>query len=433
MKDSRGTMQYQEFLDQIYQRYSGNVKLELGRMEGLLKDMGSPEKRLGGFHVAGTNGKGSVCATLEALCLAHGLKTGLNTSPHLINYTERFRIGGQEVPFALILDKFNKYEELFNKWEASFFEITTAIAFALFAEAGLDLAVMEVGLGGRLDATNLFTPDVAAITTIALDHIKTLGGTVEIIAGEKAGIIKEQIPLVLGDIEASPLSIIQSVAKSRKAPMYLYDQAWQVKTVSDSTAGICFDYQFKDYHYAGLKANLMGEHQAINLGQALTAFILYCEKRGIKPDQDKVREALVNINWMGRMQVLGLSPTVIIDGAHNVHGVRALMGSLDKVYPDRKLVFVLSILADKDYSEMIHLICSKAEKVYVAQNTSDRAATAEAQKEAVEKHHVQAIVADSVAEAFSAAYQEAGPNSVIVAGGSLFTVGEVISAFRKYV
>ncbi|MDD4276987.1 MAG: bifunctional tetrahydrofolate synthase/dihydrofolate synthase, partial [Candidatus Cloacimonetes bacterium] len=105
MKDSRGTMQYQEFLDQIYQRYSGNVKLELGRMEGLLKDMGSPETKFGGFHVAGTNGKGSVCATLEALCLAHGLKTGLNTSPHLINYTERFRIGGQEVPFALILDK----------------------------------------------------------------------------------------------------------------------------------------------------------------------------------------------------------------------------------------------------------------------------------------------------------------------------------------
>ena len=426
-------MQYQEFLDHIYQRYSGNVKLELGRMEGLLKDMGSPETKFGGFHVAGTNGKGSVCATLEALCLAHGLKTGLNTSPHLINYTERFRIAGQEVPFATILEQFNKYVELFNKWEASFFEISTAIAFALFAEAGLDLAVIEVGLGGRLDATNLFTPDVTAITTIALDHIKTLGGTVEIIAGEKAGIIKEQISLVIGDIEDSPLAIIKSVAKSKKAPIYLYGEAWQVKIVSDSTAGICFDYQFKDYHYAGLKANLMGEHQAINLGQALTSFILYCEKHGIKPDQDKVRKALAQINWMGRMQVLSLSPTVIIDGAHNVHGVRALIKSLDKVYPDRKFVFVLSILADKDYSEMIHLICSKAEKVYVAQNTSDRAATAEAQKEAVEKHHVQAIVANSVAEAFNSAYQEAGPDSVIVAGGSLFTVGEVISAFRKYV
>ncbi|MCB5271427.1 MAG: bifunctional folylpolyglutamate synthase/dihydrofolate synthase [Candidatus Cloacimonetes bacterium] len=426
-------MQYQEFLDHIYQRYSGNVKLELGRMEGLLKDMGSPETKFGGFHVAGTNGKGSVCATLEALCLTHGLKTGLNTSPHLINYTERFRIAGQEVPFATILEQFNKYVELFNKWEASFFEISTAIAFALFAEAGLDLAVIEVGLGGRLDATNLFTPDVTAITTIALDHIKTLGGTVEIIAGEKAGIIKEQISLVIGDIEDSPLAIIKSVAKSKKAPIYLYGEAWQVKIVSDSTAGICFDYQFKDYHYAGLKANLMGEHQAINLGQALTSFILYCEKHGIKPDQDKVRKALAQINWMGRMQVLSLSPTVIIDGAHNVHGVRALIKSLDKVYPDRKFVFVLSILADKDYSEMIHLICSKAEKVYVAQNTSDRAATAEAQKEAVEKHHVQAIVANSVAEAFNSAYQEAGPDSVIVAGGSLFTVGEVISAFRKYV
>ena len=426
-------MQYQEFLDHIYQRYSGNVKLELTRMEGLLKDMGSPERRLGGFHVAGTNGKGSVCATLEALALAHGLKTGLNTSPHLINYTERFRIGGQEVPFAAILQKFQSNEELFNRWDASFFEITTAIAFSMFAEAKLDLAVMEVGLGGRLDATSLFVPDVCAITTIALDHIKTLGGTVEIIAGEKAGIIKDQIPLVLGDIEASPRKIIQEAAISKNAPVYLYDKDWQVEITSDSTAGICFDYHFKDYHFPQLTANLMGEHQAINLGEALTAFILYCEKYKIEPDQDKVREALAKINWFGRMQVLSLAPTVIIDGAHNVHGVRALMGSLDKVYPDRKLVFVLSILADKDYSEMIRMICSKAEKVYVAQNTSDRAATAAAQQAAVAKHQVQAIIADSVAAAFQTAYEEAGPDSVIVAGGSLFTVGEVISAFKKYV
>ena len=426
-------MQYQEFLDHIYQRYSGNVKLELGRMEGLLKDMGSPETKFGGFHVAGTNGKGSVCACLEALSLAHGLKTGLNTSPHLINYTERFRLGGQEVPFADILEKFHKYEKLFDKWEASFFEITTAIAFALFAEAGLDLAVIEVGLGGRLDATNLFVPDVSAITTIALDHIKTLGGTVEIIASEKAGIIKEGIPLVLGEIPASPLAIIQNVATSKKAPTYLYEQAWQIKIVSDSTAGICFDYSFKDHHYAGLKANLMGEHQGINLGQALTAFILYCEKKGLKPDQDKLREALASINWSGRMQVLSLAPTVIIDGAHNVHGAAALIKSLNQVYPNRKLVFVLSILADKDYSEMIRLICSKAEKVYVAQNTSDRAATAEAQREAVSSHQVPAIIAESVAEAFKAAYIEADPDSVIVAGGSLFTVGEVISAYRNYV
>lgn len=426
-------MQYQEFLDHIYQRYSGNIKLELGRMQGLLKDMGSPQTRLGGFHVAGTNGKGSVCATLEALCLAHGLKTGLNTSPHLINYTERFRIGGQELAFDAILEKFHKYEELFNKWEASFFEITTAIAFSLFAEAKVDVAVIEVGLGGRLDATNLFIPDVAAITTIALDHIKTLGDTLEIIAGEKAGIIKDRIPLVLGDIEASPLGIIQEVAGARKAPVYLYDQAWQIKIVSDGTAGICFDYHFKKYQYSELKANLMGEHQAVNLGQALTAFIIYCEKRGIEPDQEKVRDALARINWQGRMQVLSLEPTVIIDGAHNVHGVRALIESLDLVYPDRKLIFVLSILADKNYTEMIRMICSKAEKVYVAQNTSDRAATALDQQEAVASHQVPAIIADSVAEAFKAAYDEATPDSVIVAGGSLFTVGEVISAFRKYV
>jgi dihydrofolate synthase/folylpolyglutamate synthase len=426
-------MQYQEFLDHIYQRYSGNVKLELGRMQGLLQDMESPQTKYGGFHVAGTNGKGSVCACLEALALAHGLRTGLNTSPHLINYTERFRIDGQELPFPAILEKFHKYEELFNKWDASFFEITTAIAFSLFAEAGIDLAVMEVGLGGRLDATNLFVPDIAAITTIALDHIKTLGGTVEIIAAEKAGIIKDHVPLVLGDIQGSSLAIIQKVAQARQAPCYLYEQDWKVTASSDSTAGICFDYQFKDYHYLQLKANLMGEHQAINLGQALTAFILYCEKKGIQPDQERIREALGRINWFGRMQVLSLNPTVIIDGAHNVHGVQALVRSLNKVYPDRKLVFVLSILADKNYDEMIRMICTKAEKVYVAQNSSDRAASAEDQQKAVARYQVPAIAFPSVDEAFKAAFDEAGPDSVIVGGGSLFTVGEIISAFRRYV
>ncbi|HRX76959.1 MAG TPA: Mur ligase family protein, partial [Candidatus Cloacimonadota bacterium] len=215
-------MQYQEFLDHIYQRYSGNVKLELGRMEGLLKDMGSPQDKLRGFHVAGTNGKGSVCAALEALALAHNCRTGLNTSPHLINYTERFRLDGKEVDIESILKLFNEFEELFNKWEASFFEITTAIAFMLFARACPDVAVMEVGLGGRLDATNLFYPDVTAISTIGLDHIKTLGNNLEIIASEKAGIIKAHTPLVLGDIEESPLYVILEKALAKAAPVYQF-------------------------------------------------------------------------------------------------------------------------------------------------------------------------------------------------------------------
>ncbi|MCB5267207.1 MAG: bifunctional folylpolyglutamate synthase/dihydrofolate synthase [Candidatus Cloacimonetes bacterium] len=425
-------MQYQEFLDHIYQRYSGNVKLELGRMEGLLKDMGSPQDALKGFHVAGTNGKGSVCATLEALCLAHSMRTGLNTSPHLINYTERFRIDGHEVSIDAIMQEFHQHEELFNKWDASFFEITTAIAFSLFSKARLDIAVMEVGLGGRLDATNLFTPDVAVITTIGLDHIKTLGGTVELIAAEKAGIIKEALPLVLGDIEESPLRIITEAAKAKSAPCYMYGRDWRVSIREDNTAGISFDYLFGGFVFCSLKSNLMGEHQAVNLGAAITAYILYCQKHQLPIMEDTIRKGLASINWAGRMQVLSQKPMIIVDGAHNVHGVKALVRTLEKVFPHQKLIFVISILADKDYSEMIHLFCSKADRIFVAQNQSDRAATAEAQVQAVQKYGAEATSCESVAAALTEALKVAGKDGVIVAGGSLYTVGEVISAFRAY-
>lgn len=425
-------MNYQSFLEHIYQRYSGNVKLELTRMSGLLQDMDAPQTRFGGFHVAGTNGKGSVCATLEALCLTHGLKTGLNTSPHLIDYTERFRIGGRDLPFQRILDTFLRYEKLFEKWDASFFEITTAIAFACFAEENLDVAVIEVGLGGRLDATNLFTPDISVITTIGLDHIKTLGNTLEIIAAEKAGIIKPAVPLVIGKIDSSPRQVIIDIAASLHAPTALYETDWQVNPGADSTAGICFDYSFGGISYEGLSANLMGEHQAVNLATALTAFILYARGQGFAVQEALVRQAMQRINWQGRMQVLGQNPTVIVDGAHNVHGVQALLTTLNKVYPQRRLRFLISILADKDYSEMIKLFCSKADKIYIAQNQSDRAASVTAQAKMVHQHNIEYSCHASVALALEAALAECAPEDILVAGGSLYTAGEVISAFKAH-
>ncbi|MCB5263904.1 MAG: folylpolyglutamate synthase/dihydrofolate synthase family protein [Candidatus Cloacimonadaceae bacterium] len=424
-------MQYQEFLDHIYRRYSGNVKLELGRMEGLLKDMGDPQDQLRGFHVAGTNGKGSICASLEALALAHGCRTGLNTSPHLIDYTERFRTDGRDLDIQVILEAFNEYEALFNKWEASFFEITTAIAFALFARQKPDLSIIEVGLGGRLDATNLFLPDICAISTIGLDHIKTLGNNLQIIASEKAGIIKSRVPLVLGDIEKPALDVILEKAMAKAAPVYQFGKDWKVEIVSDSTAGICFDYAFGKHFFPGLKSNLMGEHQAANIGLAITAFILYCQKHKLQISEKNIRNALMQINWAGRMQVLSTRPTVIVDGAHNVHGVNALMATLNKVFPERKLGFVISILADKDYSEMIRLFALKAKHIYVAQNKSDRAASAEDQLLQIAQHRVPASSYPTVAEAYRTAVKDAGPDGVVVAGGSLYTVGEVISAYRE--
>jgi len=423
-------MQYKEFLEHIYKKYSGNVKLELSRMTGLMSDLGNPQDELCGFHVAGTNGKGSVCASLEAISLAHDHSTALNTSPHLINYTERFRINGEELHFETILDAFNAHEDLFEKWDASFFEITTAIAFALFAQARIHTAVMEVGLGGRLDATNLFTPNVSVITNIGLDHIKTLGGTLEIIAAEKAGIIKPGIPLVMGDIEESPAAIIEAIAKERKSPVYRYGREWITDIADCQVNGLNFSYKFGKYEYRNLKANLIGEHQAVNIGTAITAFLLYAISKGFVPSEDAIRNAVASINWQGRMQVLSTSPTLIIDGAHNVHGVKALVNTLNKVFPNRKLKFIISILADKDYSEMIHLFCSKAEIVYIAKNQSERAASVDAQVNAVAKYNVKYETATSVAEALKMALTNCGIEDVIIGGGSLYTVGEILQAFK---
>lgn len=425
-------MQYQEFLDHIYQKYSGNVKLELTRMIGLADDMGNPERQLKGFHVGGTNGKGSVCATLEALCLANELSTGLNTSPHLISYTERFRVNGRELDFSLILDTFHRYEQLFEKWDASFFEITTAIAFALFAGIKPDAAIMEVGLGGRLDATNIFIPDVSVITNIGLDHVKTLGGTLELIAAEKAGIVKPGIPLVIGDMEESPRNLIEGIALARKTPVYRYGRDWTATVNSDSAEKMSFDYRFGRYIYNELQTGLIGEHQAVNLGTALTAFLLFAEKYGFSLSECAIRKALQQINWPGRMQLLSTNPVVIADGAHNVHGINALKRTLDKLYPQRKLKFLLSILADKDYSEMIRLICSMAQHIYLAKNESDRAASVEAQLAEVNKHQVDCTACGSVPEALALALSDCTENDVLVAGGSLYTVGEVLQAWHKH-
>jgi len=423
-------MQYQEFLDHIYKKYSGNVKLELSRMTGLLKDMGNPERQLKGFHVGGTNGKGSVCATLEALALANNQSTALNTSPHLINYTERFRVNGRELDFNTILSTFQRYEALFEKWDASFFEITTAIAFAIFAEENPDIAIIEVGLGGRLDATNLWIANVMVITNIGLDHVKTLGGTMELIAAEKAGIIKPGIPLVLGEIEPSPLAIIEGIALANKAPAYRYGKDWWTETVSDELGAMSFDYCFANYKFKALKSNLIGEHQAVNIGCAITAYLLHAQLSHKSISESSIRQAIRQINWQGRMQLLSTSPVLIVDGAHNVHGIKALKRSLDKIYPGRKLKFLLSILADKDYSEMIHLICSMADTVYIAQNQSDRAATVEAQLAEVQKHGVICKTADSVQQALALALSECAADDVIIAGGSLYTVGEVLQAYK---
>ncbi|OQC07913.1 MAG: Folylpolyglutamate synthase [Candidatus Cloacimonetes bacterium ADurb.Bin089] len=233
--------------------------------------------------------------------------------------------------------------------------------------------------------------------------------------------------MVLGEIEASPRTIIEAVAMAKQVPVFRYQRDWQTSINNDSIDGINLNYQFGNYALPNLEVNLIGEHQAINIGTALTAFILYAQKKKLSLDEETIRQALKNISWQGRMQVLSRKPIIILDGAHNVHGVKALMQTLEKLFPNRNVKFMLSILRDKDYPAMLSLICSRAEQVYVAQNQSERAATVDEQVSVIANYEIPCKTAPSVAEAYALAVQECNPDDVLIVCGSLYTVGEVLS------
>ena len=423
-------MNYQEFLEYIYQRHSGNVKLGLERMEAVLSEMNNPNLELRGIHIAGTNGKGSTAAICESLSLSAGLKTGLNTSPHLVDYRERIRINRHDISFSELLKIYKKWENIFEKYEASFFEITTAMAFYYFRSKKVDTAIFEVGLGGRLDGTNPFKSTVSVITSISLDHPKSLGDSEEKIAFEKAGIIKNKTPVILGKMKNSPKKVIEEIAGQKRAPIFEYGKDFTVSNISVSTAGTIFDYQSKRRKLKNVRTNLIGEHQAFNASVAITAFDIFLEKMKIKISETKIREALQNVYWPGRMQILSTNPLLMIDGAHNEEGIAALAGNLKKLFPDKKIFFVLAILRDKRLKKIFDLICPIASKIFITKNRSQRAAEIDEQVNFVKKHGVPFETSENVLKAVGKALNEVSAEDVIVVTGSLYTISEILKTVR---
>ncbi|HNX00163.1 MAG TPA: folylpolyglutamate synthase/dihydrofolate synthase family protein [Candidatus Cloacimonadota bacterium] len=419
---------YQEFLDHIFLRYSGNVKLGLDRMEGILKDMDSPNEKLRGIHIAGTNGKGSTSAACEALALQHGHITGLNTSPHLVDYCERFRIQGKNVDFSEILRIYHEWEAVFQKWDASFFEITTAIAFQLFNEKKIGTSIFEVGLGGRLDGTNPFHSTVCIITTISMDHPKSLGDTIEKIAFEKAGIIKQGVPVVLGPIQPSALEVIKKVALERNAPTYQFGTDFYIENVVTGEHGTFFDYHFPEMqiHYENIQSNLLGKYQATNMSLALTSFILYNKLTDQPYSEANIRSAMAKIAWQGRLQVIRKKAIILLDGAHNDEGVDSLITNLREIFPNKRYRFVTAILHDKPYGSMLRKMNTIADHFYITQNHSDRAATIEDEVKILAECQASYETMPDVVSATKKALDECRENDMVVVCGSLHTVAEVL-------
>jgi len=421
-------MKYQEFLDEIFAKTAIDRKLELCHIKGFLNAVGNPEKKLRAVHIAGTNGKGSTAAAVESILYAHSLKAGLNTSPHLVNYQERFRINKKEVKPEKIKNLYEQYRDLHNKYDTTYFEISTSIAFQLFLQKKVDYAVMEVGLGGRLDATVLVNSVITAITNIDYDHTKTLGKTLPKIAKEKAGILKTSVPVVLGKMRPTARNTIIQEAKKKNCPIIDFQKEIEISNIRLNENGGNYDIDIPkfDIHYKNIKCNLVGRHQIDNTGLAVLIVAALFHKENKKLKEGKVKQGLNNIVWNGRLQKICDNPKVIIDGAHNPDGIKSLVYNLKHIYKYKKLIAVIGVLYDKDFKSMIKQLSEIVDLFVICKSHYHRAAETEILSKEVEKYKKDYILENDINLALAKAKELADKDDLICVTGSLYTIGEVM-------
>jgi dihydrofolate synthase/folylpolyglutamate synthase len=414
-------------------RYNADT-FSLDRMRRLLEAMGSPERRLRSVHVAGTKGKGSTAAMVHALAMAGGLQSGLYTSPHLVDIRERIRIGPDDIaPETLrrLIEAVQPHIERLRAEgeEPTFFEIFTAMAFRHFADAGVDLVVAEVGLGGRLDATNVLAPEVSVLTAISFDHTLQLGGTLAAIAGEKAGIIKPGVPVVSQPQPPEALGVIEAACEAARSPLILVgrDVTYQWKPAAED--GVCggrLTVHTPRAACADLFVPLMGEHQAVNACAAVAAAEQAPALAG-RLTEAVVRRAMRSVRWPGRMELLSGRPDTLLDGAHNRASMECLAEGLARYFPGRRIAVIFGCAADKDIDGMLEVMGARLSNVPVVFTRSDNPRSADAadlRDQFGRRGGRRGEIAANVAEAIRAAARQAGPDGLVVVCGSLYLVGE---------
>lgn len=421
-------MNYVESLEYLDSLGKFGIQLGMERIEGLLKELGNPEKAIKTVHVTGTNGKGSVASMITNILLAANLKVGKFTSPHLVRYNERIELNGKDISdedFATALSAVKvAADSIVQKGvcdQPTQFEILTAAAFLYFKLQNVDYAVIEVGMGGLWDSTNVITPVVSVITNVALDHCDRLGTSIERIAMQKAGIIKEKVPVVAAVEGNEAVGPIVTFAMFREAPVYLYGKAFWGTEVESSMSGQKFTLHAGDFYASDYEIKLPGEHQIKNTSLAIVAAKL------VSKQDDRINElalhlGVANTKWAGRLERIAMQPDVILDGAHNPNGAEALRKALDKYYPGQRVHYVLGMMGDKDMESVLKILVKPADVVYaVRADEGARAAEASAIAALVGE---QAVPMASLSEAYHKAVAEAGEQGVVVVCGSLYLVGE---------
>ncbi|WP_316738098.1 folylpolyglutamate synthase/dihydrofolate synthase family protein [Pedobacter aquatilis] len=429
-------MNYQQTLDFLYSKLpmftrvgASAFKKDLTNTIVLCKAIGNPQHQFKSLHIAGTNGKGSTSHMLASILQAQGYKTGLYTSPHLKDFRERIRINGKMMSKADVKSFVSNNKKLIEQIEPSFFEVTVAMAFEHFAKHEVDVAVIEVGLGGRLDSTNIITPEISVITNISLDHTNMLGNTLGEIAGEKAGIIKKNIPAVIGETQSESKSVFIRKAEEVNAPIYFADEILKANDISIKNNKLSLTITTGDkIKYQNLQCDLTGLYQPKNILTVVKAIEILNEQSKFSIADDALYQGLRNVKkftqLQGRWQTLSKNPLIICDTGHNEAGISEVVKNIQST-PHKNLHIVFGMVKDKDITKVLSLMPSNA-TYYFCKPDLERGLAADELKQQASAFNLIGNNFNSVDEARKAAISAAEKDDLIFIGGSTFVVAEAI-------
>ena len=417
-------MKYQQCLTEMYGLRRFGIILGLDVIRGMLNQMGNPQDQFSTIHVAGTNGKGSIASAMANILYHAGYRVGLYTSPHLVRFNERIRINNEEISNDDVVAAYEAAKTAHQgSREATFFEYTTAMALYAFKKANVDWAVIETGMGGRLDATNILQSEISIISNISMEHRFYLGSTISEIAGEKAGIIKAHTPVVTGARQKAAIDKIRQVAEEKSAPFFRLGEHFRVRRNPGTDD---FTYYGIDHVWPGMHTRLTGNHQIENAAVVLAA----CEilKRKTPIEFAAIKNGVKTNQWRGRLEMLDTVPQILIDGAHNLMAARHLARFLKEQMRDRKITLVIGILDDKPYRSMLQSLLPQCHRVILTRPGIERSLPPEALFKAAQPMIDNIEIIPKVAEAVAHAYRVTESNDLICIAGSLYVVGEAKEA-----
>ncbi|MBC2696285.1 MAG: bifunctional folylpolyglutamate synthase/dihydrofolate synthase [Desulfobacteraceae bacterium] len=403
------------------------IKLGLSTIKTMMHGLGNPQDKFSCIHVAGTNGKGSIASSIASILKESNYRVGLYTSPHLVRFNERIQINNQPVSDKNIVEAYEALKNISTgKREPTFFEYSTAMALYEFGKQKVDWAVIETGMGGRLDATNIIKPALCIISNISFEHRMYLGNTIKQIAGEKGGIIKSNIPVVTGAKQKSAVSILKNIAKQKSAPFFRLGDAFKVRRNKNKT----FNYFGIENTWRDLRTGLQGNYQIDNAGLVLAVCELL-NKSSAELSFNSIKKGLEKNRWPGRLDIVSKNPLIILDGAHNIIATRGLVKYLSKNLAGRYITLVAGILDDKPYSSMLKTLCSVCNRAILTQPKISRALPPEKLYLAAKKVISDIKIISDVSQAIKHAIKTTPKNDAICIAGSLYLVGEAIEYFEK--